>query len=66
MKAVTVAGAADVQAALAYAGKADLILFDAKAPPATPRRYPAATASPSTGRRSLGVKGASTTCCRAD
>ena len=32
MKAVTVAGAADVQAALAYAGKADRILFDAKAP----------------------------------
>jgi phosphoribosylanthranilate isomerase len=32
MKAVTVAGAADVQAALAYAGKADCILFDAKAP----------------------------------
>jgi phosphoribosylanthranilate isomerase len=32
MKAVAVAGAADVQAALAYAGKADRILFDAKAP----------------------------------
>jgi phosphoribosylanthranilate isomerase len=32
MKAVTVAGAADVQAALDYAGKADRILFDAKAP----------------------------------
>lgn len=32
MKAVTVAGAADVQAALAYVGKADCILFDAKAP----------------------------------
>jgi len=32
MKAVAVAGAADVQAALAYAGKADRILFDAKPP----------------------------------
>jgi phosphoribosylanthranilate isomerase len=32
MKAVTVAGADDVQDALAYAGKADRILFDAKAP----------------------------------
>ena len=32
MKAVTVAGAADVQAALAYEGKADRILFDARAP----------------------------------
>jgi phosphoribosylanthranilate isomerase len=32
MKAVAVAGAADVQAALAYAGKADRILFDAKVP----------------------------------
>jgi phosphoribosylanthranilate isomerase len=32
MKAVTVADAGDVQAALAYAGKADRILFDAKAP----------------------------------
>jgi phosphoribosylanthranilate isomerase len=32
MKAVAVAGAADVQAALAYAGKADRILFDAKTP----------------------------------
>jgi phosphoribosylanthranilate isomerase len=31
MKAVAVAGAADVQAALAYAGNADRILFDAKA-----------------------------------
>jgi phosphoribosylanthranilate isomerase len=32
MKAVAVAGASDVQAALAYAGDADRILFDAKAP----------------------------------
>ena len=32
MKAVTVAGAADVQTALAYEGKADRILFDARAP----------------------------------
>jgi phosphoribosylanthranilate isomerase len=32
MKAVTVAGATDVQTALDYAGKADRILFDAKAP----------------------------------
>ena len=32
MKAVKVAGPADAEAALAYAGKADLILFDAKAP----------------------------------
>jgi phosphoribosylanthranilate isomerase len=32
MKAVAIAGAADVQAALAYAGKADRILFDAKPP----------------------------------
>ncbi len=32
MKAVAVASAADVQTALAYAGKADRILFDAKAP----------------------------------
>ena len=32
MKAVAVAGAADVQAALAYAGKADRILFDGKGP----------------------------------
>jgi phosphoribosylanthranilate isomerase len=32
MKAVAVASAADVQTALAYTGKADRILFDAKAP----------------------------------
>jgi phosphoribosylanthranilate isomerase len=32
MKAVTVAGPGDVQAALTYAGKAHRILFDAKAP----------------------------------
>ena len=32
MKAVAVAGARDVQAALAYAGSANRILFDAKAP----------------------------------
>jgi len=32
MKAVKVAGPADAEAALAYKGKADLILFDAKAP----------------------------------
>jgi phosphoribosylanthranilate isomerase len=32
MKAVKVAGAADAEAALAFAGKAALILFDAKAP----------------------------------
>jgi phosphoribosylanthranilate isomerase len=32
MKAVAVAGAEDVQAALAYVGSADRILFDAKAP----------------------------------
>jgi phosphoribosylanthranilate isomerase len=32
MKAVAVTGASDVQAALAYAGNADRILFDAKAP----------------------------------
>ncbi len=32
MKAVSVADADDIQAALAYAGKADRILFDAKAP----------------------------------
>ncbi|MEO8419891.1 MAG: phosphoribosylanthranilate isomerase [Hyphomicrobium sp.] len=32
MKAVSVADAGDIQAALAYAGKADRILFDAKAP----------------------------------
>jgi phosphoribosylanthranilate isomerase len=32
MKAVKVAGPADAEAALAYADKADLILFDAKAP----------------------------------
>jgi phosphoribosylanthranilate isomerase len=32
MKAVAVAGAQDVQAALAYVGSADRILFDAKAP----------------------------------
>ena len=32
MKAVPVGSAGDVQAALAYAGKADRILFDAKAP----------------------------------
>ena len=57
MKAVKVADADDIQAALAYAGKADLILFDAKAPAETPRRCPAATASPSTGRRSPVVRG---------
>ena len=32
MKSVSVADAGDIQAALAYAGKADRILFDAKAP----------------------------------
>jgi phosphoribosylanthranilate isomerase len=32
MKAVSVADAGDIQVALAYAGKADRILFDAKAP----------------------------------
>ena len=57
MKAVTVAGAADVQAALAYAGKADRILFDAKAPTDDATRCPAATASPSTGSALAGVEG---------
>ena len=51
MKAVAVAGAADVQTALAYAGNADRILFDARAPWTTLTPCPAATASPSTGRR---------------
>ena len=49
MKAILVEAAEDAQAALAYRGVADLILFDARAHAAA--RVPAATARHSIGAR---------------
>ena len=47
------------------ADSADLILFDAKAPPTAPTRCPAATASPSTGSALRASRTGSPSCCPA-
>ena len=62
MKAIKVATAADAEAAFAFQGICDLILFDAKAPQDLRVRCPAATASPSTGTCSTASRARSPTC----
>lgn len=57
MKAIEVAAAGDAQAALAYAGKADQILFDAKAPKGSPRALPGGNGVPFDWQALDGVRG---------